>query len=62
LFASTTDEWVSSLLRLIDDPAYRALVGRRGHARVRESFSVESNAPRLAELIRDPAGASLSPV
>jgi glycosyltransferase involved in cell wall biosynthesis len=62
LFASTADEWIASLLRLIDDAAFRAEVGRRGHVRVRESFSVESNAPRLAELIRDPAGASLSPV
>jgi glycosyltransferase involved in cell wall biosynthesis len=59
LFASTTDEWIAALIRLIDDPAFRAEIGRRGHARVRESFSVQANAPRLAGLIRDPAGASV---
>lgn len=55
LFATTSDEWTASLLRLIDDAALRSTLGRQAHARVLERFSVESNAPRLIQLIREPA-------
>ena len=61
LYAQSRDEWIAALLRLIDDGTLRAELGRRGHARVREHFSVESNAPRLADLIRNPARASAPP-
>ena len=55
LFATTREEWIGALFALIDHPELRSEVGRRGHERVRRHFSVESNAPKLVSLIRNPA-------
>jgi glycosyltransferase involved in cell wall biosynthesis len=55
-FASTPDEWVAKLGRLLEDPTLRAEVGRRGRRTVEDYFSVERQAPRLLEVLRRAAG------
>lgn len=61
LFASTTSEWITALSRLINDAEERAEMGRRGRERVARLYSLEVNAPRLARVIRDPAGTGGEP-
>ena len=50
--ASSEDEWVEALVALLGDAAERARMGRVGRAIVREQYSVETIAPRLAGHLR----------
>ena len=43
--ATSTDEWVEKLTRLVTDPALRSRMGRAGRATVEERFSVRATAP-----------------
>lgn len=56
-FASTADEWVAKLSRLIEDAALRAEVGRRGRKTVEDYYCVDRQAPRLLRVLQDAAGA-----
>ncbi|MFP5238824.1 MAG: glycosyltransferase family 4 protein [Acidobacteriota bacterium] len=51
--AAGTEEWVSSLQALLDDAALRIQIGERGRETVREGFSLESQAGRYAEIIKE---------
>jgi glycosyltransferase involved in cell wall biosynthesis len=57
LFAETDDEWVRALESLLDDQALRARIARTGRTLVEGSYSIEAQAPRLAEILRNAAGA-----
>lgn len=46
--AATADEWRSTLLRLVDDPALRARVGQAGRKTVEESYSASASAAAFA--------------
>ena len=59
-FASTPDEWVAKLSRLIENPALREEVGRRGRETVEEYYCLDRQAPRLLEVLRQAADASSS--
>jgi glycosyltransferase involved in cell wall biosynthesis len=54
--ATTTADWVSALDRLLDDAGLRQRQGQAAYARVRAHYSAESQAPRVAELIREAVG------
>jgi len=41
--ASTTEEWIDKLIRLIDDPQLRNRMGKAGRKTVLERYSVQSN-------------------
>jgi glycosyltransferase involved in cell wall biosynthesis len=49
-FASTTEEWRSALLRLLDDSELRARMGSAGRKRAVEHYSLHVHAPRLIRL------------
>jgi len=51
LLASSTDEWVEKLSRLIDNTALRRQMGRSGRLTVEERFSLSSQAPRFLEAL-----------
>jgi len=55
-FASSDDEWVAKISRLLDDPALRAEVGARGRRLVEAQYCVERQAPRLLDVLRAAAG------
>jgi glycosyltransferase involved in cell wall biosynthesis len=55
LLASSEDEWVEALERLLDDAALRGRLGREGRRTVEERFSAEAQAPRVAALLRSVA-------
>jgi glycosyltransferase involved in cell wall biosynthesis len=55
-FASTEDEWVDTLSLLIDDPALRDRIGRRGRETVEASYCLDKQAPRLLDVLRAAAG------
>jgi glycosyltransferase involved in cell wall biosynthesis len=50
--ASTEDEWVEKLGRLLTDPAVRGRFGEAGRRTVEERYSLRVNAPRLAATLR----------
>jgi glycosyltransferase involved in cell wall biosynthesis len=52
LHASTEDEWVEQLSRLVEDPALRDRLGAAGRERVVGHYSVQRWAPRLIELLQ----------
>jgi glycosyltransferase involved in cell wall biosynthesis len=52
LLATTHDDWLRCLERLMDDPALRASLGNRGKAAVRERYSARTQVPRVAEIFR----------
>ena len=52
MVAASESEWRDALLRLIDDPALRADMGRQGRKRVVEGYSLSHHAPRLVELMQ----------
>jgi len=54
--ATTDDQWEHSLDRLANDPKLRADMGRRGRAKVEQSYSVQAIAPRFTALLREAAG------
>lgn len=55
-FASTEDEWVDTLSLLIDDPAFRDRIGRRGRETVEAWYCLDKQAPRLLDVLRAAAG------
>jgi glycosyltransferase involved in cell wall biosynthesis len=57
LVARDADQWVDHLVALAHDPHLRARLGAAGRVRVRNDFSVERWAPRLASLLRGAGGA-----
>jgi glycosyltransferase involved in cell wall biosynthesis len=54
--ASTSDEWVGHLARLIGGPALRARLGAEARRTVETRFSAHVHAPRLAAVLREAAG------
>ena len=49
--ASTEDEWVECLGKLMEDPGLRERMGRRAAEEVRRRFSIERYAPMWVDLI-----------
>lgn len=56
LLAATTQEWLTALRLLRDQPARRTEMGQAGRERVMRHYSLENTLPVLAGLIRDVAG------
>ncbi|MCG3173729.1 MAG: hypothetical protein GMKNLPBB_01930 [Myxococcota bacterium] len=52
LLASTQQEWVEALTRLIESESLRRTLGEAGRRRVEDAFSLQAWAPRLAEVYR----------
>jgi glycosyltransferase involved in cell wall biosynthesis len=52
LHATTEDDWVEALDRLLADPELRVRLGDAGRRTVEERFSAETQAPRVARLLR----------
>lgn len=50
--ASTEEEWVQLLSKLLSDSDLRARMGARGRHRVEAEYSAESQAPRVGALLR----------
>jgi glycosyltransferase involved in cell wall biosynthesis len=55
LLASTEDEWVDALDRLLGDAELRRRLGAEGRRTVEAGFSAEVQAPRVAALLRSVA-------
>lgn len=53
--ANTDEEWVAALEKLILDSELRQRMGARGRERVVRMYSRNSQAPRLAQILRDAA-------
>jgi glycosyltransferase involved in cell wall biosynthesis len=51
LWATTPEEWEEKLSILIENDALRERMGREGHKRVREGYTLEACAPRLHEIL-----------
>jgi glycosyltransferase involved in cell wall biosynthesis len=49
--ASTREEWVAKLGRLVDDPALRARIGAAGRKTIEERYSAARWAPRVREIL-----------
>lgn len=55
LLASSEEEWVDGLERLLGDAVLRARLGAEGRRTVEERYSAEAQAPRVAALLRSVA-------
>jgi glycosyltransferase involved in cell wall biosynthesis len=53
--ASTEDEWMTCLTRLVEDPSLRCHLGKAGRKTVEDRYSVKLNAPKLLEIIHSAA-------
>lgn len=53
LLASTDEEWLHSIKRLVDDPALRARLGKAGRQTVEEHYSAPRCASQFAAVIRE---------
>ncbi len=53
-------EWRAALDRLIADPALRASLGRAGRQKAVEYYSLQSQAPRLIEIMKTAAGSRIA--
>lgn len=51
LLATTHDEWLAALVRLLDDPALRRRFGAAGRSRVEQHYSLQVQAPRVLGLL-----------
>jgi glycosyltransferase involved in cell wall biosynthesis len=56
LLASTNDDWVAAIARLVEDPALRERLGAAGRQRVVDRYSGQQWAPRFLEILRAAAG------
>jgi glycosyltransferase involved in cell wall biosynthesis len=56
-FADSTNEWIGQLELLLRDAAMRKRMGAAGRARVEGKYSLQHTAPRLAQLLKEAAGA-----
>ena len=54
--ASTDEEWVAAMGRLLADKSLRTAMGQAGRQRVELAYCVQQTGPRLAELLRSAAG------
>jgi len=52
----SVDEWQEALVKLAADPALRQRIGEAARRHIAENFSVEGQAEKLAEILRDVAG------
>ena len=50
--ATTTDEWIDALSRLIEDPNLRFRMGQAGRSMVESEYSLQMQAPRLEGMLR----------
>jgi glycosyltransferase involved in cell wall biosynthesis len=50
--ATTDDEWVEKLSRLIEEPELRQRIARAGRLTAERDFSITSNAPKLLQVLR----------
>jgi glycosyltransferase involved in cell wall biosynthesis len=53
--ASSTEEWVEKLIRLIDDPLLRARFAKAGRQTIEARYSLHAYVPKLAAVLRDAA-------
>jgi glycosyltransferase involved in cell wall biosynthesis len=53
--ASSEDEWVDRLTRLIQDPALRARLGAAGRKTIEDRYSAQLWAPRVLQILREAA-------
>lgn len=51
-FATGSEEWASALSHLIDDAELRQTMGARGRALSEQQYSLDTQAPRLLEVLR----------
>ena len=58
--AATADEWLESLLRLVDDAPLRERVGRAGRRTVEQRYSAHASASAFADALRTGPGAALT--
>lgn len=54
--ATSPGQWADALIRLIEDPERRSLLGSAGRAMVERDYSLKIHAPRLVELFRSVTG------
>lgn len=54
--AETTHDWVQALTALMADADLRQQMGAAGRAKVEREYAVQTNAPRLAAMLRTAAG------
>jgi len=54
-FAGSMEEWVKYLSLLVKDKALRIKLGKVGRTRVEHLFSIQTNAPKLASVLREVA-------
>jgi glycosyltransferase involved in cell wall biosynthesis len=54
-FASTQEQWIDKISRLIEDRCLANAFGQKGRSLVEEQFSLKVNAPRLKEVIEEAA-------
>ena len=60
LLASTADEWVAALDRLLSDGALRARLGAAGRAHVEAHYALQRTAPLVADVLRRAARGAAS--
>jgi glycosyltransferase involved in cell wall biosynthesis len=56
LLARTTEEWISRLEALLQDPSLRHRLAANALNRIRQQYSLDVHAPRLVEVLRTVAG------
>ena len=60
LLATTEDEWVAALERLLGDAALRARLGAAGRAHVEAHYALQRTMPLVADVLRRAAGGAAS--
>jgi glycosyltransferase involved in cell wall biosynthesis len=58
--ATDSTQWLQHLGALVDDAAMRRRLGRAGRRMVEQGYSVQALAPRLAAMLREAAGRSVT--